>query len=66
MDSEKSGGVQNLERPHVETTIFRNFEISNIRITKDEIFDFFYFLIDFSFFYLFNLFEHSIYTTNQI
>ena len=43
MDSEKSGGVQNLERPHVETTIFRNFEISNIRITKDEIFDFFLF-----------------------
>ena len=33
------GGVQHLERPNVERPIFRNFEISNIKITKVELFD---------------------------
>ena len=30
-------GGQNLERPDVERPIFRNFQIMNIKITKDEI-----------------------------
>ena len=35
----KRGG-QHLERPNVERPIFRDFEISNIKITKVELFDF--------------------------
>ena len=34
------GGDQHLERPNVEPPIFRNFEISNIKITKVHLFDF--------------------------
>ena len=34
------GEAQNLERPNVERPIFRNFEISNIEITKDGLFNF--------------------------
>ena len=33
------GGGQILERRNVERPIFRNFEIANIEITKDELFD---------------------------
>ena len=32
------GGVQNLEWSNVEWLIFRNFEITNIKIAKDEFF----------------------------
>ena len=51
------GGGQNLERPNVERQIFRNFEITNIKITKDELFDSFIFEFIFSLFinYLHNL-----------
>ena len=38
----KMGRDQNLERPKCRP-IFRNFEISNIKITKVELFDFFIF-----------------------
>ena len=34
------GGGQNSERPNVERLIFRNFETSNIEITKVKLFDF--------------------------
>ena len=34
------GGSKHLERPNVELPIFRNFEISDMKITKDELFDF--------------------------
>ena len=37
------GGGQNLERQNVEEPIFRNFEIANIQIKKDELFDNFIF-----------------------
>ena len=40
---ESMGGGQNLERRHVEGTVFRNFEIANITIKKDELFDNFIF-----------------------
>ena len=33
------GEGQNLERRNVEQPIFRNFEIANIKIMKDELFD---------------------------
>ena len=51
------GGGQNLERRNVERQIFRNFEITNIKITKDELFDSFIFEFIFSLFinYLHNL-----------
>ena len=39
------GGAQHLEQPNVEQPIFRNFEILNIKKTKDELFDFFIFII---------------------
>ena len=39
----RRGGDQNLERRNVERPIFRNFKITNIKITKDELFDSFYF-----------------------
>ena len=38
------GEGQHLEQPNVERPIFRNFEISNIKRTKDELFDFFIFV----------------------
>ena len=50
-----------MEQPNVERPVFQNFEISNIKITRDELFDFSYFRIYFSFFYLIELFEHSKY-----
>ena len=37
------GGRQNLERRNIERSIFRNFKITNIKITKDELFDSFIF-----------------------
>ena len=37
------GGGQNLERRNVERPIFRNFEIANIKIKKDELFNNFIF-----------------------
>ena len=37
------GGGQNLERRNVERPIFRNFKITNIEITKDQLFDSFIF-----------------------
>ena len=33
------GGGQNLERRNVERSIFQNFKIANIKMTKDELFD---------------------------
>ena len=39
----KSGDGQNLKLLNVEQAIFRNFQISNIKITKVELFDFFIF-----------------------
>ena len=51
------GGGQNLEWQNVERPIFRNFKITNIKITKDELFDSFIFEFIFSLFinYLHNL-----------
>ena len=37
------GGGQKLEQPNLERSIFWNFEISNIRRTEGELFDFFIF-----------------------
>ena len=50
-------GGQNLERRNVKRPIFRNFKITNIKITKNELFDSFIFEFIFSFFinYLHNL-----------
>ena len=44
------GGDQNLERRNVERPVFRNFEIANIKIRKDELLDNFIFEHFFSFF----------------
>ena len=44
-----SGGVQNLEWSNVERPIFRNFKITNIKITKDQLFD--YFIYEFFYFF---------------
>ena len=44
------GGGQNLERRNVERPIFRNFKITNIKITKYELFDSFIFEFIFSLF----------------
>ena len=44
------GGGQNLERRNVERPIFRNFKITNIKITTDELFDSFIFEFIFSLF----------------
>ena len=51
------GGGKNLERRNLERPIFRNFKITNIKITKDELFDSFIFEFIFSSFinYLNNL-----------
>ena len=46
----KGGGGQILKRRNVERPIFRNFEIANIKITKDELFDSFIFEFTFSYF----------------
>ena len=43
------GRAQHLEQSNVERTIFRNFKMSNIKITKDELLDFKFSI----FFYLF-------------
>ena len=43
-------GGRNLERRNVEWSIFRNFEIANIKITKNELYRNFIFEFDFSFF----------------
>ena len=45
-----SGGGQNLERQNVERPIFRNFKITNIKITKDDLLDSFIFEFIFSLF----------------
>ena len=42
-DNAVMGGDQNLERRNVERPIFRNFKITNNKITKDELFDSFFF-----------------------
>ena len=47
---EKKGGGQILERRNVERSIFQNFKIANIKITKDELFDNFIFEFNFVFF----------------
>ena len=39
----RRSGVKNLERRNVEQAIFRNFKITNTKITKDELFDNFIF-----------------------
>ena len=43
------GGVRKLELSNVERPIFRNFKITNIKIAKDELFD--YFIHEFGFYY---------------
>ena len=45
MRKELKGRGQNLERRNVERPIFRNFQIANIKITKDESFENFIFQI---------------------
>ena len=42
-----SGGGENLERRNVELPVFRNFEIANIKIKNNELFD--NFIFDFFF-----------------
>ena len=44
-------GVQHLERSNVERPIFRNFKITNIKIAKDQLLD--YFIYEFIFCYFF-------------
>ena len=46
----KKGGSQHFEQSNVERPIFQNFEIPNIKRTKDELFDFF--ILDLKFFYI--------------
>ena len=46
-----TGGVQNWEWLDVERPIFRNFKITNIKIVKDELFD--YFIYEFFFIIIF-------------
>ena len=41
------GGDQNFQRRNVEQLIFRNFKIANIKISEDELFD--YFIYEFIF-----------------
>ena len=56
------GGVKTLEGVNAEQPIFRNFKITNIKIAKDELFD--YFIYEFIFYYdFFKLLEHSKYLT---
>ena len=47
---QRPGGGRNLERRNVARPIFWNFKITNIKITKDELFDSFIFEIIFSLF----------------
>ena len=56
-DQELLGGGQNLERQNAKRPIFRNCKITNIKITKDELFDSFIFKFIVSLFinYLHNL-----------
>ena len=49
--SQLMGGGQNLERRNVERPVFRDFEIANIKMKKNELFDNFIFE-------LFTIFEH--------
>ena len=49
------GGGQNLLRRNVERSIFQNFKIVNIKMTKDELFD--SFIAEFIFFIFYKLFE---------
>ena len=53
-----SAGVQNLECSNVEQLIFRNFKITNIKIAKDELFD--YFIYEFIFSLLINYLHNLI------
>ena len=46
-----------MERRNVEQSIFQNFKIVNIKITKDELFD--SFIIEFTFFIFYTLFENN-------
>ena len=46
----RAGGGQHFEQPNLERPIFRNFEIPNIKRTKNELFDFFN--LEFFFFYI--------------
>ena len=55
----KSGGCQYLEQPNVERPIFLNFEVSNIKITKDELFNFLIFALFFSLFNLLKLIKKT-------
>ena len=48
------GGGKHLERSNVERPIFRNFKISDIKITKVELFDFSIFEFIFYFYFFFN------------
>ena len=52
------GGGQNLKQLNVERLIFRTSEISNIKRTKNELFDFIIVVLKKKS-YLFELFEHS-------
>ena len=45
-----AGGGENSKQRNVERPIFRNFYITNIKITKDDLFDNFIFEFYFSFF----------------
>ena len=54
-------GSQHLERPNLERSIYRNSEISNIKITKFVLFFLFFLQLYILFLYLFELFEHSKY-----
>ena len=58
-DDLRMGGGRNLEQRNVERSIFRNFKISNIKITKHELFD--SFIIEFIFFISYKLFERPKY-----
>ena len=49
------GGDQNLERKNVERSIFQNFKIANIKMTKDELFE--SFIVEFFNFIFYKLFE---------
>ena len=59
-DFEVSGAVQNLEWSNVERLIFRNSKITNIKMAKDELFDYFIYELIF-YYYFFTLLEHSKY-----
>ena len=54
-------GGQNFEQRNVQQTIFQNFEIAKIKITKNELFD--SFIIELIFFFFEKLFSYSKYLT---